>query len=155
MTNNIETEERKCWRDCGRTFRQIHEATWGEPGDVRMCAHRRVWIFREEERVHIDVWERLNPLTSPIRYVRAVRALRRPGTAELRWHADGTRSVRRADHVITVAAELLAGDLYPDVIEEDGTLRLDTAGHYRYRFLRNDSEHWRVYERITDGEAAS
>jgi hypothetical protein len=72
-----------------------------------------------------------------------------PGEAVVVRAADGTRKVERADPVILVAVEMLtATDLDPDVIEPDGTLRLDTAGEYRYRFVRADSDRAHVYERI-------
>lgn len=72
------------------------------------------------------------------------------GDAVMVRHADGTRSVERADPVIRVSTELLTSpDNDPDVIEPDGTLRLDTAGEYRYRFVRVEDEHAHIYERIT------
>lgn len=74
-----------------------------------------------------------------------------PGTAVIQRLSDGTRVVTQADQVIRVSTELLgASDLDPDFIESDGTLRLDTEGLYRYRFLRNDGEHDRIYERIVE-----
>lgn len=74
-----------------------------------------------------------------------------PGTATIQRLSDGTRIVTQAHQFIRVSVELLnAPDLDPDVIEPDGTLRLDTEGLYRYRFLRNDGPHSRIYERITD-----
>lgn len=73
-----------------------------------------------------------------------------PGTATTTRLSDGTRIVTQADTLIRVSAELLgASDLDPDFIEPDGTLRLDTEGLYRYRFLRNDGKD-RIYERITE-----
>lgn len=74
-----------------------------------------------------------------------------PGTATIRRHDDGTRTVVQADPVIRVAVELLdPAHLDPDAMEPDGTLRLDTAGEYRYRFVRAENEHTHVYERITE-----
>jgi hypothetical protein len=74
-----------------------------------------------------------------------------PGTAEIQRLSDGSRVVVRASTLIRVSTELLdVGDLDPDCIEPDGTLRLDTEGLYRYRFLRNDGPDWRIYERITE-----
>ena len=74
-----------------------------------------------------------------------------PGTATIERLSDGTRIVTQADTVIRVSAELvLSGVLEADVIEPGGVLRLDTEGLYRYRFLRNDGEQWRIYERITE-----
>jgi hypothetical protein len=73
-----------------------------------------------------------------------------PGTATVVWHDDGTRTIDHADRVISVAVSLLQHDgLAPDVIEPDGILRLDTAGEYRYRFVRAQDEHTHIYERIT------
>lgn len=77
-------------------------------------------------------------------------AVTAPGDAVVIRNADGTRSVERADPVIRVSTELLTSpDNDPDVIEADGTLRLDTAGEYRYRFVRVEDEHAHIYERIT------
>lgn len=77
-----------------------------------------------------------------------------PGTATVQRHSDGTRTVLHACPVIRVATELLNAELEPDVVEPDGVLRLDTAGEYRYRYVRDDGEHWRIYERITDDGGA-
>lgn len=72
------------------------------------------------------------------------------GRAVVIRNGDGTRSVKHADAEIWVSTELLASpDNDPDFIEPDGTLRLDTAGEYRYRFVRVADEHAHVYERIT------
>ncbi len=74
-----------------------------------------------------------------------------PGTAEIQRLSDGTRVVVQASSVIRVATDLLGNDdLAPDFVEPDGTLRLDTEGLYRYRFLRNDGKHYRIYERIVE-----
>jgi hypothetical protein len=74
-----------------------------------------------------------------------------PGTATIQRLSDGTRIVTQAHQTIRVSVELLTDpDLEPDVVEPDGTLRLDTEGLYRYRPVRRDGEHWRIYERITD-----
>lgn len=74
-----------------------------------------------------------------------------PGTAEIQRLSDGTRVVVRASSVIRVANDLLFGvDLDADVIEPDGTLRLDSEGLYRYRFVRSDGADWRIYERIVE-----
>ncbi len=74
-----------------------------------------------------------------------------PGTATIQRLSDGTRIVTQASTLIRVSTELPgASDLDPDFIEPDGTLRLDTEGLYRYRFLRRDGEHWRIYERIVE-----
>jgi hypothetical protein len=75
-----------------------------------------------------------------------------PGEATIQRLADGTRVVTQAAPLIRVATSLLNSELDKDVIEPDGTLRLDTEGLYRYRFLRNDGEHWRIYERIIEVE---
>jgi hypothetical protein len=56
-----------------------------------------------------------------------------PGTATLRRHDDGTVTVIDADPVIRISRELAAElDLHPDK-----PLVLDTAGEYRYHFLRD------------------
>jgi hypothetical protein len=72
-----------------------------------------------------------------------------PVDAVIMRAADGTRTVIEADQTILVSVALLHSQhLDPGVIEPDGTLRLDTAGHYRYRFVRAVDEHIHVYERI-------
>lgn len=77
-----------------------------------------------------------------------------PGTATVQRLSDGTRIVTQADQFIRVATDLIVdGGLEADAIEPDGTLRLDTEGLYRYRFLRNDGEHWRIYERIVEEQS--
>lgn len=74
-----------------------------------------------------------------------------PGDATIQRPSDGTRVVTQASTLIRVATELLAADdLDADVIEPEGTLRLDTEGLYRYRFVRNDGPHSRIYERIIE-----
>lgn len=61
----------------------------------------------------------------------------------------GHRRVLRADKLIRVAVELLRSDvLPPDFVDSDGTLQLDSAGEYRYRFLCAQDEHIHIYERI-------
>lgn len=74
-----------------------------------------------------------------------------PGSATIQRLSDGTRIVTQADTVIRVSAELvLSGGLEADAIEPGGVLRLDTEGLYRYRHVRNDGEHWLIYERIVE-----
>lgn len=73
-----------------------------------------------------------------------------PGTAEIQRLSDGTRVVVQASQVIRVATAILGHGLDADFVEPDGTLRLDTEGLYRYRFLRNDGEHNRIYERVVE-----
>lgn len=74
-----------------------------------------------------------------------------PGTATIQRLSDGTRVVTQAAALIRVAVDLIQHDgLDADVVEPDGTLRLDTEGLYRYRFLRSDGKHWRIYERIVE-----
>lgn len=77
-----------------------------------------------------------------------------PGIAVVyRRMDDGTRGVWCADPFIRVATSLLESELEPDVIEPDGTLRLDTAGKHRYRFLRAETDHVHIYERIQSEDA--
>lgn len=90
MAANIETAQCRCRRDCSRTFRHEHGSalpggpfpgTAAEPGDVRRCEHGRIWCYRETNwgltaASGIDVWEQLAWWWEPIRYARAVRALR-------------------------------------------------------------------------------
>lgn len=73
----------------------------------------------------------------------------RIGEATIVRHDDGTRTVSSAAPVIRVSAELLS-QLHDDraFVEADGTLRLDTAGEYRYRYLRIENENTLLYERV-------
>lgn len=59
------------------------------------------------------------------------------GDAVLRRDADGTVTVERADPVIRVSRELL--EQAPEAWDGD-VLTLDTAGVYRYTYLRPDPE---------------
>lgn len=79
------------------------------------------------------------------------------GEATVHRRDDGTRFVTHADPLIRVSTELLNGELAADVVEPDGTLRLDTAGEYRYRFVRAEDERNHIYRRVTSatGEASS
>ena len=64
-----------------------------------------------------------------------------PGTAELKDHADGTITVVRADPVIRVSRDLLdqmADAASPRWDPDTMILLLDTAGDYRYEYLRTD-----------------
>ena len=73
-----------------------------------------------------------------------------PGTAELVRHDDGTVTVRRADPVIAVDPAVLT-ELGPAHLEADGTLRLDTAGTYRYQHVGERTVHGRterIYRRL-------
>lgn len=58
--------------------------------------------------------------------------MRRPGSATLRRHDDGTVSVVDAADVIAVSSELVAEALACGAMVDD-VLTLDTAGEYRYR----------------------
>jgi hypothetical protein len=72
------------------------------------------------------------------------------GEAILSMDLHGKRFVEHADPIIRVSTDLLASsDLAADALEEDGTLRLDSAGEYRYRFLRAESEHVHLYKRVS------
>lgn len=81
---NIATETQRCLLDCARTFHREHgealpggpfPGTWGEPGDVRRCEHGRIWGFASTG-TFIDLWEPVSVFWTPIRYLRAARALR-------------------------------------------------------------------------------
>jgi hypothetical protein len=75
--------------------------------------------------------------------------LTEPGTVEVHRRGDGTRVVVHADPLIQVAVGLLTDEVFrSDVMEPDGVLRLDTAGEYRYRYVRAESEQVHLYERI-------
>lgn len=57
-----------------------------------------------------------------------------PGDATLQRHDDGTVTVLHADPVVRLTRELADElDLHPD-----RELVLDSAGEYRYRFLRDE-----------------
>lgn len=74
------------------------------------------------------------------------------GDAVIVRHDDGTRTVSSAAPIIRVAADLLSQlDAAADVVEPDGALKLDSAGEYRYRYLRSESPHVLLYKRVTDG----
>ena len=60
-----------------------------------------------------------------------------PGTACIQWDSDGMRTVLHADPVIRIS-DLMVQNLNPHMFEDDGTLRLDTAGQYRYRYVRTE-----------------
>lgn len=66
-----------------------------------------------------------------------------PGEAVLRRADDGTVTVLSADPVIRVSLELLESDLEPWAWNGT-TLQLDTAGEYRYEYLRPDPSGVRV-----------
>lgn len=59
-----------------------------------------------------------------------------PGDATLRRHEDGSVTVLHADPVIRVTRELL--DQAEPWAYDGETLQLDTAGRYRYDYLRPD-----------------
>jgi hypothetical protein len=66
-----------------------------------------------------------------------------PGDADVVRHADGTIAVQRADPVIRVSRELLdqmAVDASPHWDPDTMVLVLDTAGQYRYQYLRPESD---------------
>lgn len=70
--------------------------------------------------------------------------------AVVQREADGTRTVLSAGQMILVSTDLLSDpDLDPDVIEPDGTLRLDSAGQYRYRRLWEYGPGVMLYSRIS------
>lgn len=74
------------------------------------------------------------------------------GIAYMRRHDDGTVTVDHADRVIGVHAELWDEMRMPHR-RSDGTLWLDTAGEYRYRFVRHEyAPEVLVFARI-EGEA--
>lgn len=109
----------------------------------------RGWVLDANVRI-IDRADWMTPQTKRAIEENLVHCGALPGTATVTWHDDGTRTVDHADRVIGVAVSLLQHDnLAPDFIEQDGTLRLDTAGQYRYRFVRAENAHTHVYERIT------
>lgn len=74
------------------------------------------------------------------------------GTAIVKMGADEVRYVVRADPVILVDDELLRpGALMPGIWEPGdggGTLTLDSAGTYRYRYVRRYDGRLHVFERI-------
>ena len=65
----------------------------------------------------------------------------KPGTAEVREHADGTITVVHADPILRVSCELLdqMADAASPLWDPDKmVLLLDTAREYRYEYLRTD-----------------
>lgn len=73
-----------------------------------------------------------------------------PGNVMLRWHENGVVEVLRADPVIRVAQVVL--DEAEAWAYDGDVLQLDTAGVYRYRYLRPDpaQQHSVIFGRITD-----
>jgi hypothetical protein len=71
------------------------------------------------------------------------------GEAVIARHDDGTRTVVSAAPIIRVSTDLLA-NLGPDsdVVEPDGSLKLDSAGEYRYRFQGVEDPHTLLYKRV-------
>lgn len=53
--------------------------THARAGDVRRCEHGKVWLFHRlaPHGSWFDMWERIHPLSEPIVYRRAIRALAR------------------------------------------------------------------------------
>lgn len=70
-----------------------------------------------------------------------------PGDATIKRHEDGTLTVERADPVIRVSRELLdrmADEASPQWDPDTMVLLLDTAGTWRYEYLRSDPADNRV-----------
>jgi hypothetical protein len=73
-----------------------------------------------------------------------------PGEATVQKFEDGTRRVVRADPLVRISVALLESMLREDgSLEQDGTLVLDSAGEYRYRFLCAESATVHIYERVS------
>jgi len=74
------------------------------------------------------------------------------GVPDLEVTADGTRRVLRdATEFIKTSVGYLASHTdigYEGIVQEDGTLQLDTAGEYRYRPLGVVDHGFTAYERI-------
>jgi hypothetical protein len=60
---------------------------------------------------------------------------------------DGRRVVDHADDVIRISPGWLADHSLGDVIQPDGGLQLDSAGHYRYAHRYDLGDGFHVYER--------
>lgn len=67
------------------------------------------------------------------------------GDAVMTQLSDGTVKVERADPLIRVMCDLA------DRIDQDGVITLDTAGEYRYRFERHESDQVAIYRRVMEG----
>lgn len=71
------------------------------------------------------------------------------GDATIVRHEDGTRTVSSATPIIRVSADLLTQwGQASDVIQPDGSLQLDSAGDYIYRYLRSETPHVLLYKRV-------
>lgn len=76
------TPEQQCRTFCAHTRRYVYDGdpgTCAEPAEARRCHHHRVWVCVdtvEIGRAAVDVWERLSPVWTPVRYRRARAALR-------------------------------------------------------------------------------
>jgi hypothetical protein len=58
--------------------------TQAEAGDVRRCEHGRIWSYVKDVPFDytIDHWETLSWFWNPVRFARAVRALRFPSPSQ-------------------------------------------------------------------------
>lgn len=74
---NIATERMRCADGCSKTKRDV---TAGRVGDVRRCEHGRLWQWGARGG-YMDIWSRLSWGIEPIKYRRAVRALRSGGAS--------------------------------------------------------------------------
>lgn len=67
-----------------------------------------------------------------------------PGTATVQRNDDGTLTVLQADPVIRVTRDLLTSL----ALGPDDVLQLDTAGRYRYRYIRPAEQGDSIYARV-------
>lgn len=69
------------------------------------------------------------------------------GDVDVIIEADGSRTVREAAPIIAANLDWLR-PRHPDMIRPDGTLVLDSAGEYRYRWVRDIDGPFAAYEQM-------
>jgi len=83
---NANVKAGRCKFECSKAWKGEHGSavpggpfpgTHGSEGDVRRCEHGRIWSYvGGDASYQFDHWERLRWWEFPMRYRRAVRALR-------------------------------------------------------------------------------
>lgn len=72
------------------------------------------------------------------------------GQPDIHVADDGTRTVRWAGQYLRTRPAWLVEHGFGDLIQDDGTLQLDSAGEHRYRPIREMPHGFTAYERIVD-----
>lgn len=68
---------------------------------------------------------------------------------ELDWDTNGRLIVLQAPERIRINPSwLLAQEALACIVQDDGSLQLDDAGHYRYRHVQEMEDGFCIYERI-------